>query len=467
MLRLALATSFVCASVAASAAPGDAGFAGRIDPVVQEVMQRTGTPGVSIAVVEGGRIVYSHAYGLADREKRSPATVGTYYEIGSITKQFTAAAILQLQEAGKLSIDSTLATYLPAAPHAGEVTLRQLLSHTSGLPEYFTGPDVDTAAGKPTSFDQVMARVAGKPLDFPPGAKWSYSNTGYILLGRVIEVVSHESYHHYIQAHILDPLGMKQTFTMTDEKSLPDMALGYTRADGQIKRSPPIDEGFAWSAGDLISTPADLQKWNAALTSGKVVTPADYALMTTSVKTQQGDSGYGLALFIDTIDDQPRIGHTGSSLGFTAANEYFPKQDVRIIAFTNLEDDPEPGERFTTAIFETLFPEIAAAAARPSPGEDTAVTATARTLFAQMQSGTEDGSLLGDKLAAKMKAGLAKRLADAFAPYGPATAFIFKGSRTEAGVRWFDYLIKFGPGSSLKFSVGFDGSGKITSLGFG
>jgi D-alanyl-D-alanine carboxypeptidase len=467
MLRFALAIAFLSASMATTAAPVDAGLAGRIDPVVQDVMQRTGTPGVTIAVVEGGRVVYSHAYGFRDLQGRIPADLDTRYEVASITKQFTAAAILQLQEAGKLDIDATLATYLPAAPHASEVTLRQLLSHTSGLPEYFDGPDVDEAAGKPTTFDMVMARVAGKPLDFPPGAKWSYSNTGYILLGRIIELITHESYHHYVQVHFLDPLGMKQTFTMADEKSLPDMALGYRRVAGQIKLAPPVDEGFGWSAGDLVTTPGDLQKWNAALTSGKVVTPADYALMTTPVITKQGDSGYGFGLFIDTIDDQPRIGHTGSSLGFTAANEYFPKQDVRIMAFTNFLDDPEPGERFTTAIFETLFPEIAAAADRPSPGEDAAVTTTARTLFTQMQDGTADGTLLGDRLAGRMKTGLAKRLADEFAPYGATTAFIFKGRRSEPGLRWFDYLLKFGPGSSLKFSIGLDDSGKVTSIGFG
>lgn len=467
MLRVALVTSLLSVSVVVTAAPADADFASRIDPVVQEVLQRTGTPGVSIAVVEGGRVVYSHAYGFRDLRSRSPADVDTHFEVGSITKQFTAAAILQLQEAGKLDINATLATYLPAAPHASEVTLRQLLSHTSGLPEYFTGPDVDEAAGKPTSFDMVMVRVAGKPLDFPPGAKWSYSNTGYILLGRIIELITHETYHHYVQTHFLDPLGMKQTFTMADEKTLPDMALGYRRAGGKIQLAPPLDEGFAWSAGDLVTTPADLQKWNAALTSGKVVTPADYALMATSVKTQQGDAGYGFGLFIDSIDDQPRIGHTGGSLGFTAANEYFPKQDVRIIALTNFEDDPEPGERFTTAIFEALFPEIAAAADRASAGEDAAVTASAQKLFTQMQSGTADDSLLGDRLAGKMKAGLAKRLADEFAPYGATTAFIFKGRRLEPGLRWFDYLLKFGPGSSLKFSVGLDDSGKVTSIGFG
>lgn len=161
----------------------------RIDTDVQTILRLTGTPGAVLGIVEDGQMVYRKAYGLRDLEGRIAATIDTHYEIGSITKQFTAAAILQLQEAGKLNIDDKLAKYLPDAPHASEVTLRQLLSHTSGLPEYLDGLDIETAATKPATFTQLMARIAGEPLDFTPGAKMVYNNTGYILLGRVIEVV--------------------------------------------------------------------------------------------------------------------------------------------------------------------------------------------------------------------------------------------------------------------------------------
>jgi D-alanyl-D-alanine carboxypeptidase len=309
--------------------------------------------------------------------------------------------------------------------------------------------------------------VAGKPLDFTPGTKWAYSNTNYILLGRVIEVVSHETYHHYVQAHLLDPLGLKQTFTLADERRVPDMALGYRRADGKLSLAPPLDEGFGWAAGDLISTLTDLEKWSEALAGGKVVTPADYVLMTTEVPIKDGTSGYGFAQFLDSVDDQPRIGHTGGALGFTSADEYFPRQDTRIIVFTDLTDDPEPGERFNTGVFEALFPGIAAAADRPAAGEDAAVTAKARALFIALQQGTADSSMLGARLAAKMQAGLGQRLAGEFAPYGAPTAVIFKGHRTDGGLSWSDYVLKFGPGSSFKFSIALDDSGKIISMGFG
>jgi CubicO group peptidase (beta-lactamase class C family) len=468
LLCFTLAASLLGASLEAIAATSiDPQQAARIDADVQTVMQRADVAGATIAIIEKGQIVYTRAYGLRERERKLPARTDTHYEIGSITKQFTAAAIMQLQEAGKLSIDATLATYLPDAPHAREVTLRQMLSHTSGLPEYLDGPNVDEEATHPATYAQLMARIDGKPLDFAPGSKWSYCNTGYFLLGRIIEVVSHEPYYHYVRKHLLDPAGMKQTFTVADEAKLAGMAVGYWHEHGKTERAPAIDDTWGWSAGGLVSTIADLQKWNQALTGGRIVSKASYALMTTPVTTAQGNSEYGFGLFVDSVEGQPRIGHTGGSNGFTTANEYFPKQDLRIIAFTNDKQNPEPGEIITTAIFNDLYPAIAAEAMRPAAGEDAAVTATAKATFAEVQSGKGEFPQLTARLAAKMKAGLAEHNAKNFSPYGAPTAFTFKGRRADAGLRWFDYLIQFGPGSLLKFGIGLDDSGKIASFSFG
>ena len=469
MIRIAFAVSFLSASMAIAATDTvRSEQAKRINADVETILQRTSTPGASIAIAEHGRIIYSKAYGLRDREQHLPVKVDTYFEIGSITKQFTAAAILQLQEAGKLHIDDKLATYLPDAPHANEVTLRQMLSHTSGLPEYLDGPNIEQVASNPATFDQLMARIAGKPLDFAPGSRWSYSNTGYILLGRIIEIISHESYRDYVQTHLLKPAGMKHTFTTSDEAHLPNMAIGYRQENEVVGRAPTISETFGWSAGFLVSTVGDLEKWNDVLMNGRIVTPADYALMSTSVQTtKQGDAGYGLGLFVDSINEQPRVGHTGGSFGFTTANEYFLKQQVQIIAFTNNGDNPEPGEMITTAIFNDLYPDIAATAALASPGEDAAVTASAKAVFAQLQKGVEISANLTARLNGKMKAGLAKRLAGEFAPYGHPSKFVFKGQRSAANLKWFDYVIQFGPGSMLKFAIGLDAAGKVASMSFG
>ena len=465
MRRRLLWWMVLLAPAAALAAPGmDPALAKRIDGDAQTVLQRTGTPGATLAIYRDGKPVYVHAYGLADQECKTPATVSTHYEIGSITKQFTAAAILQLQEAGKLDIGATLATYLPDAPHAKEVTLKQLLSHTSGMPEYLDGPDVEQWAVKPATFDQIMARIKGKPLDFPPGSRWSYSNSGYALLGRIIEVTSHETYEHYVKAHLLTPAGMKDTYTVAEESRLPGMAKGYRHTDGKLEPAPTIHATVGWAAGNLISTVDDLERWNVALRSGKIIRPADYALMATPV---EGSTDYGLGLFVDTLDDQPRIGHTGGSFGFTTSNQYFPKQGIQIIAFSNVGDNPEPGQMLVTATFEALYPDVAAAARKPAAGEDAAITATVRKAFAQMQRGMEDPAMFGDKLKSKMATGLSGRLAKQLSPFGEPSSFIYKGRRQDKDKTWNDYMIEFGPGNNLPFGVELDAEGKVAGISIG
>jgi CubicO group peptidase (beta-lactamase class C family) len=441
----------------------------RITRDITTVMQRYGIPGATVLISQDGRVVYVHSFGFSDLANRTATRDDTHYEIGSITKQFTAAAILQLHEGGKLDIDAKVAVYVPSAPHANEITVRQLLTQTSGLPDYLDVPGIDTS--KPATFDQLMASIAAKPLQFSPGSTWRYSNTNYVILGRIIENVSGERYEAYIKRQILDPLGMTETFTIGNEPSIPGMAFGYQIVGGHL--SPvraSISQSYGWSAGDLVSTVRDVDKWSSALQNGRVVSPQDYALMITSQPTTHGDSGYGFGLFVDSVDDQPRIGHTGGDPGFTAANEYFPKQNVRIVALTNdgnANGHPEAGEVLTNVAFEDLYPKIAAAAARPAAGEDAAVTARVEQFFASMQSGREDYSTLAPHLAEKFKSQYSALFASEFAPYGAPTAFVFRGKRVEPGKQWFDYVVHFGPGVTLKLSLGFDAAEKITGLSFG
>jgi D-alanyl-D-alanine carboxypeptidase len=438
----------------------------RINQDVRTVLQRTETPGATMLVTRDGQVIYRKAIGLRDLDRKLAARVDTHYEIGSITKQFTAAAILQLKEAGKLNIDEKVSAYLPDVPHAGEITLRQLLTHTSGIPDYFELKN-DADYTKPTTFAEIMKLVADKPLDFAPGSQASYSNTGYMILGRIIEVISHESYHQYRLEHLLKPAGMTHSYIVPDEASLATMARGYRRVNGKLEPGLTIHESYSWSAGDIVSTVDDVEKWNEALASGKVVPKADYALMMTpQITAGGGNTGYGLGLFIDTVNDQPRIGHTGGSFGFTAADFYFPQQKLRIIVLTNMVDAPEPGEIISNAIFDELYPALKSTAMRASPDEDVSVTSKATAAFEALERGEDDGSVFSASLEAKLKAGLAQKMARQFGSYGAATALVFKGREIIEGKRWFDYLLEFGPGSTFKFSVAMDDEGKVNSLGF-
>jgi D-alanyl-D-alanine carboxypeptidase len=429
-------SSFACAAVSTHPAI-DPARQTRIDLEVQQLLERHHTPGASVEVIQNGRTVYAAAFGLRDVAHKLPADVHTHYEIGSITKEFTAAAILQLQEAGKLSIDSALAVYLPRAPHANEVTLRQLLSHTSGLPDYF---DSCERAGTPITFDALIGSIAEKPLNFAPGSRWSYSNTGYILLGRVIEVVSGEPYTQYVRSRMLLPAGMSRTYTITDESSLSDMSAAYAPQNGAVAAAPPLDESFAGAAGDLVSTVDDLQKWNAALSSGRIVTPRSYALMTTSATTLDGKATkYGFGFFVDSLEDQPRLGHTGHSCGFAAESEYFPGQDLRIVVLTNAVDGP--AESIVTVLLNVLAPEAMASVGRPGSGEDSAMTARIKSLAMPLLKGHVVRTELTDAANAELTDGAA---AAEFGAFGEPTAFIFKRMLDRSFGPVYIYWLKIG-----------------------
>ncbi|HEX7814538.1 serine hydrolase domain-containing protein, partial [Dyella sp.] len=367
MQRLLAASLLLCLPMLAHA--GDAAIsteqAKRIDDAVRAIMQVNDVPGATVLVADHGQVVYRQAYGMRDLKTRQPAAVDTTYEVGPITEQFTAAAILQLQEAGKLHLDDKLSVYLPDAPFADKVTLRQALTHSGGLPDYLAEIEDAKATGKPATFNELMGYIRDKPLRFPPGIHVEYSSTGYAMAGRVIEVVSHETYWHYLQNHLLAPAGMTHTFTVAEKNSIPGMATGYMQENDKRVPAPTIHASVGWAAGFLVTTVDDMQKWNRALQDGKIVSHADVALMSKPVETLDGFTTYGLGLTVDTLDGQSRVGHSGSSNGFVDANEYFPDQGMQIIAFTNALTRPAPAEMMTTAIFEIMHPDIAQAAMRP------------------------------------------------------------------------------------------------------
>ena len=467
---IALCVAAPCFAAPAISVPLPANQAKKISADVERALHRLGAPGAAILVLQDGRVSYLGAFGLRDLARKLSVRSDTHFEIGSITKQFTAASILQLQEAGKLQIDKPLADYLPNAPHAREVTLRQLLSHTSGLHDYLDLPadQMDRLVSRPISYADLIGRVASLPLDFKPGSRWSYSNTGYLLLGKVIETVSGEPYREYLQRHILGPLHMTQTYTTAEELHLQNMAKGYHHKNGTVMRAPIIDPSWGGAAGFLVTTVGDLAKWNLALRGGKVVSAESYREMTTSIgEVSNGNADYGLGLEVGKEFGQPRIGHTGGSIGFTAADEYYPHQRTRIIAFTNLGDEaPEAGEALTNIVFADLFPAIVANAQRPAPGEDARVRRAVLSAFGELQIGKVYNSF-GDRLKIKLSESIGERFVSELGPYGTATNAIFRGVRETGGQRWFDYLFLFGSGVSLPFSVRIDESFSVVGFSVG
>lgn len=429
--------------------------AAKIDADMRAAIARHETAGIVIAILRDGNVVFEHAYGQRNAADGAPVDMTTQFEIGSITKQFTAAAVMQLVEAGKVSLSAPLATYLPNAPHASEVTIRELLSHTSGLPNYL--PDIMPEAARPATFDQLIARIAGKPLDFVPGTHWEYSNTNYLLLGRVIEVVSGEPYERYLFDRVLAKAPGANFATIADESRLPDMASGYL----QGKPAPVLDNSWAGPAGNLVGTVGDMIAWDTALTSGQVVSQASYAAMTTVQTPPGAQMPYGFGFIIDRYDDQPRIWHNGGTYGFNATDQLYPNQQTRIIVFTN--DVASGADRLGQRIFDDLYPSLAAAAQKPASGEDPAFTLKVRHMFENMLAGKIDRSQWNSQVGPQFTDAVVAQVAAALKPLGAPQSYVFRGCTMAGNVRACQYIVTF-PAGRLLITVASDPDGKFSGF---
>src|SRR5262245_44960203 len=290
----------------------------KIDQLAAETLTRTGVPSASIAIVKDGQIAYVKAYGDARLEPNTPATPQMRYSIGSISKQFTAAAIMLLQEQGKLSLDDKVSKYVPDLTRANEVTIRQLLSHTSGYQDYWPQDYVMPGMLQPTNAQQIMDTWAKKPLDFDPGTRWQYSNTNYVIAGVIVEKVARMPLLQFLQQKVFTPLGIKSTFD-TDSGPLGESdPRGYLRfALGPLRPAPKEGKGWMFAAGERAMTAEDLAKWDVSVIDQKILKPASYREMQTDVLLKNGlDTHYGLGVDVNSQNGHRAISHGGEVSGF-------------------------------------------------------------------------------------------------------------------------------------------------------
>jgi D-alanyl-D-alanine carboxypeptidase len=329
-----------CAHATPAPAPApahDSELVTKIDSLAQDALAHAPVAGFSIAVVWHGHVVVAKGYGLADVDAKTPAAATSIFRIGSITKQFTAAAILQLATAGKLSVDDPLGKYLPDFPYGKQITLRQLLTHTSGLKDYTSLPWFDEHMGEAFPRAELVAKIAAEPLVFEPGTKWSYCNSGYYLLGLVIEKVSGQSYADYVKQHVLAPAGLADTAYCPQAQDYPRAAHGYQVKDAKLAPAAPLDMAHPYAAGSLCSTAPDLVAWMNALAHGKVVDAAAWKQMTTPVTVAGQARPYGFGLFVSDLGGHKQIGHGGGINGFVSALEYYPDDDLYIAVLVDTE----------------------------------------------------------------------------------------------------------------------------------
>jgi len=292
----------------------------------------------SVLVARAGKVLINKGYGKADLAWQIPNSPTTKFRLGSLTKQFTAAAILLLAERGKLNIDDPLKKYLADEPAAWEpITIFNLLTHTSGIPNLSSIPGRPDAALRPATPEQLLVVVRDRPLDFPPGTKWEYSNSGYDVLGYLIEKLSGETYAKFVQDNIFTPLGMKDSGYDSSTEIIRQHAVGYVHGADGLAVAPYVDMSTFYSAGALYSTTEDLLKWEEALFGGKVVSPASLARMITPFKN---DYAFGLEVHAAANGDKI-VSHTGQVSGFDACLMYVPAEKLTVIVLANLEGRAE------------------------------------------------------------------------------------------------------------------------------
>jgi D-alanyl-D-alanine carboxypeptidase len=319
----------------------DAAVKARVDRIAAQVLEQTGVPSASVAVVQHGKLVYTHAYGHARlATETTPAVAATpemRYSIGSISKQFTATAILLLQEEGKLSLDDAVGKYIPGLTRGNEVTIRQILSHTSGYQDYWPEDYVMTPMLRPETSQQILDTWAKKPLDFEPGTKWQYSNTNFVIAGRIIETVTGAPLMELLVSRIFRPLGMKSVWN-SDEAKLTsvDATAYYRHALGPLRLAPKEGRGWMFAAGELAMTARDLALWDESLIAQSILKPESYKQMFTEVKLKD-DKGthYGLGVEVMNRGGHRSIEHSGEVSGFVSDNEVLVDDGVAVAVLTN------------------------------------------------------------------------------------------------------------------------------------
>ncbi|MEP6732734.1 MAG: serine hydrolase domain-containing protein [bacterium] len=327
-------------SVAAQSAAADRGaLVARIDSLIREHLTNGPASSAAVAVVRGADTIVMRGYGLADRTTNRAAGPTTVYEIGSITKQFTSSAIMRLVEQGKIRLDDDLSKYVPTFPLQGKhVTIRQLLNHTSGIHSYTSNKAWATTWSQDLTPDSIVGFVARDTFDFAPGSRWLYNNTGYVLLGMVIEKVTGKPYAAYLDEQFFKPLGLKQTRYCPAHPTDTTYALGYSARNKELVPSTYLSLTHPFSAGALCSTARDYLVWQRALHGGRVVSAASYTQMTTPDTLNNGSRlNYGFGLTMGQIGTHRMITHGGGINGFTTAQLYFPADTLSVIVFTNTD----------------------------------------------------------------------------------------------------------------------------------
>lgn len=414
----------------------------QIDEYIQGQMAKQHIPGLSIAVVQDGKLIMEKGYGLASIETQAAVTPETVFRIGSVTKQFTASAVMLLVQEGKISLDDSIRKYLPSAPDSWQaITIRHLLNHTSGLRRDFTEADFLALYDpqKDYSMDELVTLLGQLPMEAEPGESWIYSNFGYHLLGFLVEKVSGQHYATFLNSRIFEPLGMKTADVIRTDKRVPSMASGYAWADGALHAADDevdLIPGNVEGEGGLQMSAQDLAKWDAALHREQILTPSSLQQMwTPGLLNDSTPTSYGFGWGLNLINDSPFVLHGGNITGFTSRFDRHPQEGLSVIVLNNL--DQSTAENISARIASIINPALTW---KTIPDVDPVATTLAQNLVNEMIAGTFNADRFTPEEQARSATGYAVYV-KSFHAFGAIESFGLIDHQLVDGFRTYRYLV--------------------------
>jgi D-alanyl-D-alanine carboxypeptidase len=410
----------------------------KIDKLATDTLARTGTPSASLVVVKDGQIAYLKAYGSARLDRQTAAKSEMRYCLGSLSKPFTAEAILLLQDQGKLSLDDKVSRFLPDLSRANEVTIRQVLSQTSGYQEYWTVDYLSRNFLQPTTPRKILDQAAHRSLNFDPGTRWEISDTNYVIAGMIVEKASGMPLYRFLREKLFGPLGMQSAVDIDAEKLGPADPAGYMRYGlGPPRPAPHEGQGWLFGGEELAMTAQDMGKWDISVINHELLKPNSYRQFERTGLLSNGlGTEYALGQGVGTREEKRVLGGMGDISGFSAANSIYPDDRVAIAAFANM-DAGAPAE-IIRGIFSLLFPKKAEADPdAPQKLEQ------ARKVFDSLQHGTFDRSLFTEDANSYFTEQALKDFASSLAPLESPQEFVQTERSVKNGLVFRSYRIKF------------------------
>ncbi len=460
-------TAVLFSSVLAGFAFGQTNEAGfkKLDGYLTDLITQKRSPAISVAVVENGHIVYAKGFGHANLEQDVEANASTVYRIGSITKQFTATMIMQLVKEGKLSIDDTIEKVFSDMPKAwAKVTIKNLLNHTSGIKSYTELKGLmEKDAMQPTTPLGIIKKVESEPMDFEPGTKWHYNNTGYELLGLAIEKLDKRAFAESLKARILSPLGMTHTYFVSEKSIVRYRAHGYSFGKSGYEHAQYLNMDWPYAAGSMESTVLDLAKWDEALYSDKILPRELLAKMWEPTVLPDGTiQNYGFGWGTNKLNGQQLVEHGGGIHGFTTQIRRVPSKGLTVIILTNT-DGPSNPAAIAKDVMGMMDPTLKIEKPVVEADKNPAATNEARAILQSVLDGKFDRSKLTPDFDKVLSPELLAAAKSQLNSLGPITKFEFL---REAKVSEFTsriYNVSFAS-IELKLAVAIDSNGKIGGL---